>query len=644
MLNLMTITFFEPFYFTLLLSLLGLLAIYYLFRHSKIKVVSSLFLWEQQIKTNKSGRILKRLPLPLTFFIECLIILLLTLAAVDVMIPRKGVQETATIVLDNSFSMQAKLPTSQREIRLLVLDKLEKILKERHKGQKIRIFLAGRTTKNLGVFSNINKILLALEKSFSCNENKSNLVESMAIAKKMNLPNSPIYIFTDNVPIQNLSSEIKWHAVGINMANTAIVNCSRTKIDNLDKCMFVIANLSSKKAYTLLRISPYKNKKNKQNLKEIKKNILLKPNSFKKITVTLPAKTGAVVAEISDDNLNFDNKVVLLPENLEKLKIKLNISNKNILNLVKKALEASGKVILNSSKPDLVISDDYKNFKKNKHNMLIIDSKTFANVGLLGNDGKKQNILSKQSFSFTAPFTVDRSQKIMQGVNLKNVIWGSFLLNNTVFSKTGQLKEKQSLLKSVLDKLFEAEPIIMVKQNLLLASKFDKITDKENIFMFFEPAKSTVQSTPAFPVLFWNIVDWLINKKSGLLRHNFRSGDQIYFKCKNLSENAKLKVFKNDEEFTTLHKNYSQKYFINTNEPGIYTIKSKLKDYRFSVNPLSFAESDLKSGKITKVCEKKRDKLQAVRYFYSLGWVFLVLVLVLMVYHYYLISEKKEVR
>ena len=651
MMNFMMITFLEPLFFLLSLGLLALIAIYFLFRHSKIKMVSNLFLWNQQIKTVKSGTLLRKLPLPWTFFVEFLIITLLVLAAVNLMIPKKSLQKNATVILDNSFSMRAQNKEHKKALNELVLIQLEKLLKEEHSGQKIRVLLAGRDTKNLGTFSTINEALYQLKNNYRCNENVANLKETLALAKKFNVQNNPIYIFTDQKPMQKLSPEVEWHSVGKNIENTAIINCSRSKANGVDKCMIIVANLSPKPQETKLSIIENKSKDNNDKNHEIfNKQLLLQGNALKKVTISLPNNTNKIIAKISDDNLNFDNTVTLFPENLQKLKVKLIIKNKKISSLINQALLASEKVVLVNTNPQLIITDDYGKFSALAHNMLIIDDETsFNNVRGNSTDAKgalngKIKFITDKKYSFTAPFTVNRLHQLTLGLNLKNTIWGARILTNDIVLNKIDRQKISNKNKILLNKISDSNPIVMAKQRLLLSAITDDISGKENIFMFYDPQKSTLQSAPAFPILFWNLVDWLINKKSGLLQHNYRSGEKIVFKINSNKNKENFKLIKENGEEIILHKNYTNRYLINANNPGLYTLKNSKKVYQFYVNSLSFNESDLMHGKISKIYKQDKEKQKQVKYYYSISWILIVLALLLMAYHYYLIKQQQEVK
>ena len=70
----------DPWQFLWTLSLLVLTAIYLWWRKSAIYTTSALFLWDSPLAAPKSGRKLKVAKLPLSFYLESLILMALILA------------------------------------------------------------------------------------------------------------------------------------------------------------------------------------------------------------------------------------------------------------------------------------------------------------------------------------------------------------------------------------------------------------------------------------------------------------------------------------------------------------------------------------------------------------------------------------
>ena len=101
------------------LALLGLagvpalVVIYLMHNRFRRLPVSSLLLWQDQRRIRQGGSRVQRLRTPLLFFLELLVLLLLTAAAVG---PRRLVQRAyrpLTVVVDDSASMSAASPRAR---------------------------------------------------------------------------------------------------------------------------------------------------------------------------------------------------------------------------------------------------------------------------------------------------------------------------------------------------------------------------------------------------------------------------------------------------------------------------------------------------------------------------------------------------
>ena len=85
----------------------ALAAIYILRNRFRRKQVSSLVLWRFQVQSKAGGAKVHRLQLPLLFFLELLILLLLVVAATGPHWKLPQSQRPLIVVLDDSFSMRA---------------------------------------------------------------------------------------------------------------------------------------------------------------------------------------------------------------------------------------------------------------------------------------------------------------------------------------------------------------------------------------------------------------------------------------------------------------------------------------------------------------------------------------------------------
>ena len=111
------------------LCLPALAAIYFLRHRFRKQRVSSLLLWQMHKESHEGGRRIEKPKLPLVFFIELLVLLLIVLAATG---PRWQIPTTTRkliVVMDDSQSMLAG--TQGKTPRALALERLREILEER---------------------------------------------------------------------------------------------------------------------------------------------------------------------------------------------------------------------------------------------------------------------------------------------------------------------------------------------------------------------------------------------------------------------------------------------------------------------------------------------------------------------------------
>ncbi|MEG2075678.1 MAG: hypothetical protein RRY34_04160, partial [Victivallaceae bacterium] len=128
-------------------SLLGLVAIYLWWRKSTRYMTSALFLWDSPLAAPKSGRKFKVAKLPLSFYLEALVLLALTLALAAPYWIRSSELPPLAVIMDNSFSMHQKLQSGETA-RDAAIAKLEKFLRQNPQ-RRVLYFTAGRTARLL---------------------------------------------------------------------------------------------------------------------------------------------------------------------------------------------------------------------------------------------------------------------------------------------------------------------------------------------------------------------------------------------------------------------------------------------------------------------------------------------------------------
>ncbi|MBN2642279.1 MAG: VWA domain-containing protein [Victivallales bacterium] len=578
----------HPLFFIALAALALLPVIYFLFRRSRRKTVSSLMLWENQLKSRKSGMVFKRLPLPLTFLVEVLIIIFLTLAAVGFMLSRAGKTSPLTLVLDDSFSMRAGAPSPKEKS----LERIRRMLRD-FPGRETRIIFAGRTVRSAGSFSQPAQVLDALEK-WDCENPSADLKTALALAKKLNIPKGRIQVFTDHLPWQNeFDPEISWNALGTPLDNTAIITAARSsRAGGRDRCMLIIANLSDKAVNTTLTIEFPGSER-----KALSQTLTLPAGKERKVSVDMPAGTGDAVFSLGADELEFDNRVVLMPERSSPLRVQLDIQDENTAAMINKAISGVGHAVLSPLAPQLVISD-----KPETAGTVPVHHLIFLPVP----EGK----------SFSGPYTVNRTHPVSDGIDLKGVVWGA-------------------------DPAVELEgsPLILVG-NTPLISLVEKHSGAKVLYMLFDPARSTLQHTPNWPVLFWNLTGWLADIQPGMRRCNHRAGVVIDFRTPRGV--SRINLIDPHGKSSTL--NTSAGRLISADVPGRYSLKlegsdeQKYRNYEFQVNPLNYNESDLRRCR-TELISKPGTFAEMLKDYIDISWIFMLAALTLLLWHWYLIRR-----
>jgi hypothetical protein len=564
--------------FLFALAALPLLAvIYFLFRRSRPRIVSSLMFWEDQLKSRQSGLKIKRLPLPLTFLLELLAIILLVLAAALPLLPRHSAGEII-LVLDNSYSMHAGTPSSRDK----ALRKLDSLLNE-YSGRKFRVILAGTIPRNMGVFKEPAKVREIL-KNWQCREPETSLKEAIALGKKLGGKNTNIFLITDSLPESGtLPENFEWLAFGKKLPNVAIVNAVRA-FDGSDRCLVIVANISDSPTKTVVNLNLSGRDK------KISRRVTLDANEMKKLNFELPRGSGAVEISLSPDSLDLDNKVTLLRERYFALKAKILMKNRKSAELVKKALLATGRVSLVATEPHLLITDNPG--EKNNFCKVII------------NTTDKQGILA-------GPYTFDRRHPLVEGLVLKGVLWG--------YGQTTRM---------------DGSPLIMCGKNVLFSA--NQISHGNyNIYLNLKLANSTIQDTPNWPVLFLNLIDWNIARMPGVKRKNYRLGEKINFKIPGQTTNVKIqepdgKTF--DIRTTDKILNY------NLEQTGKYSFSGKDFNYDVFVNPLNYGESDLRKLGSGEFEGQKTDLVLRENYI-NISWIFLLTAVGLLTLDWFLIRR-----
>jgi hypothetical protein len=149
------------------------------------------------------------------------------------------------------------------------------------------------------------------------------------------------------------------------------------------------------------------------------------------------------------------------------------------------------------------------------------------------------------------------------------------------------------------------------------------------------PELSTLPSTPDWPILFWNILNWRISEMPGLRENNTRLGAEVFLKTAGSAATVTLP----DGTQNSFPKTGGE-LALETPVPGIYSVTLGTSTNQFAVNVLTADESDLTgcaTGQWGKWSESTEHRLEQA----AVGWIFGLLALALLTTHLYLVATKK---
>ena len=559
----------------------ALTAIYILRNRFRRRQVSSLVLWRFHVQSKAGGAKIHRLQLPLLFFLELLALLLLVAAATG---PRWKLPQSSRpliVVLNDGFSMRAiQDSVSSRDHAKEFLEKLF-----RHQPPPFtRLILAGSEPHALGstvkTWSEVNNLL----SQWKCWSPEASMDSAITLASELGGGQANILVLTDHKPDdENISSpRLEWHAFGQPLDNFAIISASRTAFGGQDRCLLEIANESDAAHSTRLLVQIGSNAVQSS-------AISLGPRQSQRIVFNVPSTAPCLRATLDPDALAADNEVELLPPVRKHVRVQVTLTNKDLSAMVNRALDATGFRAALDENPELVIHSNNSPVGSNAWD-LVWSTAAATNA-------------------YTGPFIVDNSDPLAEGIALEGVIWAAAAATNIPGD----------------------EPVILAG-NVPLLSEHEDFIGRRHITLNLNPALSTVENTPDWPIMFWDILSWRISEMPGLKESNTRLGTEIILK----TDGQPVAITQPDGGETSFPKP-GDELAIDTPMPGIYSVTMGSETNQFSVNALAADESDLSqcaTGRWGKWSDDPGQRLVET----SAVWIFGLLALAFLTGHLYLIA------
>ncbi|HEY3787686.1 MAG TPA: VWA domain-containing protein [Urbifossiella sp.] len=527
-----------PLLFLGLLSLPALAAIYYLHTRSRLHPVSSLLLWGDARVLPDGGRRVDRLRLPLLFWLELLILVLLVLAAAGPHLPALTGARPLIVVLDDSFSMQAEHPNSPRK---RAVEALGDELRNRPR-ESVRFILAGERPQLLGETSHLNQITPLLE-GWSCQSPAARLDSATALALELGGESAAVLVLTDHPPDPPpTAGRVQWWSFGSAQPNWAFVNAGRTAGPHGDRLLLEVANLATEPRATTLRIDAI------QPALELKRTELhLNAGEIHRMVLEIPDAVGVVRAVLDEDKLPFDNSVTLISPSRQSVTYELRIADQSLRSAFEKALRASGAATPAIHRPHLVFLDGGAEVPEQEEAWIV-------------------RVLNEaDAEAFTGPFVIDRAHPLTDGLSLSGVVWGGG--------------------KSQLP----GSPVVMAG-NVILLSDAESAGGRHEIRLRLRPALSSLSQSPAWPELIWNLAHWRAAHLPGLDRTNIRIGEEAIWSLNSFT--GTIEVIRPDGEVKAVPV-HSRRAAIRAEQSGIYSLRAGDDKAAFAANVLNRDESDL---------------------------------------------------
>ncbi len=574
-----------------LASLPALVMIYRLRRQVQRRlVVSSLMFWDSEKDPQDGGKQVQRFRSSRFFILELLILLFLCLAALGLQFVFRQSQPSLVVVLDDSYSMLAKSPGSSRDRAK------SRVLKEMDSGRYpfVRVILARSTPQVVGGVLSSKPGMERVLKRWTCQSEQANLQEAMGLAMRVSGDRAKVLVLTDQRPKVKLHpGRITWVSVGRVTDNIAIVNAARSEEQGKEWALVTLANYgTTDKAVTLqLKVGP-----GKASLRKIR--VVLPRQTEKRLTFVLPPKTPVLWLDLPKDSLDIDNHAVLLPETRQPVRVKLQFRNSSLQALMKRAFQATQKVVWDENNPSLLLTDIP---------MLPEIPQHVWTFSMLKGPGK--------SASYAGPYILDHKHPLTQGLALRGTIWSTTKPLGTL-----------------------AQPLVYVGK-IPLFSVSSRLDDGVHIRMWYDPSLSTLHRTPDWPILIWNLVAWRQQRQPGLRETNLQLG-----------ASAEIRVQPGVKEVTVLPpkplaplnvQTRGNSISLATRKVGVYHVTSGGQTYSFAVNTLSRSESNV-STFVPGTYGGWEGALASQQMYQDVSWLFGLLGLSLLLVHLFWMSRASK--
>jgi hypothetical protein len=286
--------------------------------------------------------------------------------------------------------------------------------------------------------------------------------------------------------------------------------------------------------------------------------------------------------------------VTLLPVRHRPVRVSVRVGGEALRPVLEKALRASREALATDIRPDIVFTDG---------------------AGDVPDDAwRVQLVADKDAAAYTGPFVIDRNHPLTEGLSLQGAVWGA-----------GRGTD------------LPGAPVIAAG-SVPLVSDVERPGGRHDVHLRLRPDLSTVQDTPAWPVLFWNLLHWQASLAPGLSRPNFRLGEDAVYTFAAMRDAVEVVAPSGEARRMSVT---DRRVVVRGDEVGVYQVRNPQDHAELAsvaVNALSRDESDLRD------CAPGRwgdwlDETSLRLEYHSTSWVLLLLALGVVSVHLFLVSR-----
>lgn len=622
-----------PLLLTGLVALPMVAGIYWLRTRFRRQEVSTLFLWRSALEAQGGGRKKSRLQTPLALLLELLAILLLVLAATAPRVLRAGHTASVTVVLDDSYSMTAEDHAGesprQRAIEALA-DELGALRR-----YSVRLIAAGSRPRVVGEpMSRWSEVEAALA-SWRCEAGAADLSGAVGLAGEIGGPRGRLLVLSDHAmpeALRTVQSEneapggdesawgrLRWVSVGQGLANVALINAVRSPdATQGDKVLLEVVNHGPDTARPTLTLSlgtsdtVYETQPQSPPVGAAlsvleQRTIELAPGATKRLWLTPEDAAGRpLVAELSDDALAVDNRVVLMPAVRRLLPVAVEMGDAELNRSVTQAVRASGRAVVSGERVLLRLTDSDDAGEAETPPAEGPRWTVRFETGLPAADAEPQ--------AFLGPFLIDFDHPLAEGLSLSGLVWA--------VADGGEAEAPPG------------RPVIAAG-NVVLLSDEARTDGTHRLTWRLRPDRSTVLQSAALPILVWNLIEWRQADRPGLSPANARPGVPVSIVTAGSRGEVRVGRIEDSSPQSgaaeVLPIEDRRATFI-PDQPGVYEVLAGQQRHRFAVNAGSAAESDLR-GAAADEFGRWDDDVAVVREYRGLAWALGLLALLVLGTH-----------